>query len=341
MWRGVAQLGSALGSGPRGRRFKSCFPDYTNILRLQAFMQPYVLRWSLKTLLIGIKGVAVGAANIMPGVSGATLALIFGIYENLIASINSLFSSPKQSLKFLLPLGFGMAVGIIMFGSIVDVLLTSFPLESRLFIAGLMAGSLPQVHRVALKGHKAKKIYYFVPAVSAILISALIMLSPSPNLALDASLGFGFIAYVFIGGVFAAAALMIPGISGAMVFILFGLYPIVMNVIAQIREYLFSPTNLELLGPIFMVAAPMGLGILVGILICSKLIALLLKKFHVLTYFVIIGLIIGSMVALFSSDTYAISESIRLIQAADIIFALLSFILGCITSIYIGKISKT
>ena len=282
-----------------------------------------------------------GAANIMPGVSGATLALIFGIYEKLIESINSLFSSPKQSLKFLLPLGFGMAAGIIMFGSIVDALLTSFPLESRLFIAGLMAGSLPQVYKVALRGHKARKIYYFVPAISAILISAFIVLSPSPNLALDASPSFGFIAYVFIGGVFAAAALMIPGISGAMVFILFGLYPIVMNVIAQIREYLFSPANLELLAPIFTVAAPMGLGILIGILLCSKFIAVLLKKFHVLTYFVIIGLIIGSIVALFSSDTYAVLESIRLIQAAAIIFALLSFVLGCIASIFIGNFSKT
>ena len=294
----------------------------------------------MKTFLIGLKGMAVGAANIMPGVSGATLALVFGIYEKLVRSINELFSSPKQSMKFLLPLGLGMAVGIILFGSVVDTLLNLFPLESRLFIAGLMIGSLPQVHRVALKGQNSKGYYYLVSVISAVLVSLLVIVSPAPNLNLDTALNIGFLAYVFVGGVFAAAALMIPGISGAMVFILFGLYPIVMNVIAQIREYLFSPTNLELLPPIFMIAVPMGIGIIVGILLCSKLIAVLLKKFHVLTYFVIIGLIIGSTLALFSTDTIYLLEIFSPIRSITVVFATVSFILGCITSISIGAFNK-
>ena len=294
----------------------------------------------MKALIVGLKGIAVGAANIMPGVSGATLALIFGIYEKLVASINELFSSPRQSLKFLLPLGIGMAVGIILFGTVVDTLLGTFPLESRLFISGLMIGSLPQVHRVALRGEKPKGFYYLVSTVSAILVSALIIVSPSPSLNLDATPGIAFLAYVFVGGVFAAAALMIPGISGAMVFILFGLYPVIMNVIAQLREYLFSPANFELLPPIFMVAAPTGLGIIVGILLCSRLIAILLRKFHVLTYFIIIGLIIGSIVALFRVDANAGYETFALYGMQSILLALASFILGCTTSIFIGAFNK-
>ena len=294
----------------------------------------------MKTLLIGIKGIVVGAANIMPGVSGATLALVFGIYEKLIRSINELFSYPKQSLKFLLPLGIGMAVGIIMFGSVVNTLLNLFPFESRLFIAGLMIGSVPQVHRVALMNHDAKGLYYLTSIVSAALISVLIIISPSPYLNLDATLSIGFLAYVFVGGVFAAAALMIPGISGAMVFILFGLYPIVMNVISQIREYLFSPASFELLPPIIMIAAPMGVGIIVGVLLCSRLISVLLKKFHVMTYFVIIGLIIGSVVALFVTDTQSIYESFPPTGIFSIVLFLVSFILGFTTSLFIGAFNK-
>ena len=294
----------------------------------------------MKTFLIGIKGIAVGAANIMPGVSGATLALVFGIYEKLVASVNEIFSSPKQSLKFLLPLGIGMAVGIILFGSIIDNLLNSFPLESRLFIAGLMIGSLPQVHRIALNGNAAKGSYYAVSAVSAILISVFVIFTPSPDINLDASLSFGFMAYVFIGGVFAAAALMIPGISGAMVFILFGLYPIVMNVISLIREYLFSPASLELLPPIFMVAIPMGFGIVIGILLCSRLISILLKRFYMLTYFVIIGLIIGSIIALFPLDEQTFSDTFLPVELLSIFFSSISFILGSATSIYIGAFNK-
>ena len=294
----------------------------------------------MKALIVGLKGIAVGAANIMPGVSGATLALVFGIYEKLVASINELFLAPKQSLRFLLPLGVGMAVGIIMFGSLVDSLLGSFPLESRLFIAGLMVGSLPHVHKVALQGERPKNFYYLVSALSAILISALVIFAPSPNLNLDVTPSVAFLAYVFIGGVFAAAALMIPGISGAMVFILFGLYPIVMNVIAQLREYLFSPASIELLPPIIMIAAPMGIGIIVGILLCSKLISVLLRKFHVPTYFVIIGLIIGSIVALFGIDTLEIHELFPPREVLSIVFALVSFILGCAASIIIGTFNK-
>ena len=294
----------------------------------------------MNTFLISLKGIAIGAANIMPGVSGATLALIFGIYEKLVRSVNELFFAPKQSIRFLLPLGIGMAFGILLFGSIINTLLHSFPLESRLYIAGLMIGSLPQVHKIALKGHNAKISYYFLSFVCAALISIFIVFSPSPNIYLDTAFNFGFLIYVFFGGVFAAAALMIPGISGAIVFILFGLYPIVMSVIAQIREYLFSPASFELLPPIFKIVAPMGLGIVVGILLCSKLIAVLLRKFHVFTYFVIIGLIIGSTLALFTSDAQNLFETLRPIMNLSIVFALVSFILGCISSLIIGAFNK-
>ena len=294
----------------------------------------------MKPVLICIKGIAVGAANIMPGVSGATLALVFGIYEKLVTSINGLFSSPKQSIKFLLPLGVGMAVGIIMFGSVIDNLLNSFPLETRLFIAGLMMGSLPQVHGIALHGGTARIYYYLISAASALLISVLVIFAPTPDINLEATLSFGFLTYVFIGGVFAAAALMIPGISGAMVFILLGLYPIVISVIAQIREYLFSPANLELLPPILMVVIPIGFGIIIGILLCSRLISILLKRYHVLTYFVIIGLIVGSVVALFPLGSNAFSETFHQIRSLSIVFAAVSFVLGCTISIYAAAYSK-
>ena len=304
-------------------------------------MQPYVLGGGLflKALLACIKGVAIGAANIMPGVSGATLALVFGIYEKLVASVNELFKSPKSSLKFLAPLGIGMAAGIVLFGSLVDAALTSFPLESRLFISGLMLGSLPQVHNVALevKAPAAKSKYYAVAVFSAALVAALVLFAPAPELALDAELSIGFLAYVFAGGVFAAAALMIPGISGAMVFILFGLYPLIMNVISQIREYVLSPTSFELLGPIFTVAAPLGVGIVVGVLLCSRLIAWLLHKRRLLTYFIIIGLIVGSVVALFASWPDARD---LLWRPVLVLFGTLSFAAGFAASVFIGSVRQ-
>ena len=288
----------------------------------------------MRTFFVCVKGVAIGAANIVPGVSGATLALVFGIYEKLIASVNELFSSPKSSLKFLAPLGLGMAAGIVLLGTLVDQALYLFPIAAKLFITGLMLGSLPHVHRVALgeRGVRAKKRYYIVSVLSAVSVAALVLLAPVPDAALEVSPSVGFVAFVFAVGVFAAAALMIPGISGAMVFILFGLYPVVLDVISKIRDYVLSPTSFELLGPIFTVAAPLGVGIAIGILLCSRLIALLLKKHHMLTYFVIIGLIVGSVAALWADELRS--------GWAVIVFGLLSFAAGFAASVSLGRLEK-
>ncbi|MCL1788630.1 MAG: DUF368 domain-containing protein, partial [Defluviitaleaceae bacterium] len=149
------------------------------------------------------------------------------------------------------------------------------------------------------------------------------------------NLNAGVVALLFIGGVLTAAALMFPGISGAMVLILLGIFPVAMHTISLIREYLMTPFDFTLLTPILMVCVPIGLGLVVGALASSRLIAFLLKKHHGITYFAILGLIFGTIFVLFHDDaTYASHEAITPLL---VVFAVIAFAVGAAVSLALGK----
>ena len=286
-------------------------------------------------LLLGIKGLAIGAANIMPGVSGATLAVIFRLYDRLIYAINHLFTDMKKSLQFLIPFGIGMGIGIIAMGDIINNMLLRFPLQSTALIAGLMAGSMPFIHGEAASKSGKKPYFYAIAAIAGIAIVLLALLTPTPEPYVGTEFSFGFAVFVFFGGAAAAAAMIIPGVSGAMVLILFGLFPLVMHTITLIREYLMTPFNFELIWPILMVAAPLGLGIIAGILLASRLIAMLLEKFHSATYFAIFGMIFGTIFIMFNDvGNY---QSYDGITPMLIVFTLIAFACGTAISLRLGN----
>jgi len=293
---------------------------------------------SLQPLLLALKGIAIGAANVMPGVSGATLAVILRVYDRLIESINHLFTDFKKSLQFLIPFGLGMVVGIIALGSAIDFLITRFSLQSSAFIAGLMAGSIPFIYGQAiskLKPGEKKPRYYTIAVIAALIIMSLAFFAPTPEPYSDTYFNLGFALFLFVGGVLGAAAMIIPGVSGAMVLILLGVYPMAMHTISLIREYLLTPFDFELLWPILMFVVPIGLGVVVGILLASRLIAMLLEKYHTVTYFAIVGLIFGTIFVIFNdSETY---QSYHVITPTLIVFAAVSFVFGVVVSLILGK----
>jgi len=286
----------------------------------------------MEFLLLGLKGLAVGAANIMPGVSGATLAVIFRVYDRLIESVNSLFTDMKKSLLFLIPFGLGMVIGILALGSLIDFLIQRFSLQSTALIAGLMAGSLPFLHNQAIKYGKNNKMY-IITIIAAAIIILLTFVTSAPEPYVDTQFNLGFAIFLFVGGIVASMAMIIPGVSGAMVLILFGLYPIAMHTITLIREYLATPFDFSLLIPILSIAVPIGLGIVTGILLMSRLISILLEKFHSPTYYAIVGLVFGTIFAMFQDGSTYRSG----ITAPIIIFSIIAFICGLLLALRLGK----
>jgi putative membrane protein len=292
----------------------------------------------MKILFLILKGTVIGGANVMPGVSGATLAVILRIYDSLIEAVNNLFTDMKESLKLLIPVVIGMVIGILAVGVLADFLLQHFSLQTGGFIAGLMAGSLPFIHSQAtLKADKNNMYkYYLIAAIAAIAIVLLTLLAPDSAAAeaQGAVFSAGLAVHLFIGGAFAAAALVIPGISGAMVLILFGLYPLALHTIKDISEYLMSPMDFQLLPQILTVVLPLGFGIVAGILLGSKLIATLLKKFHGATYFAIFGLILGTVFAVFYNPDISQRQPLTPML---ILFTLLAFACGAAASLRLAR----
>ena len=284
-----------------------------------------------------LTGIALGAANIVPGISGATLAVIFRVYDRLIESINSLFTDMKRSLMFLVPVGLGMAIGILVVGTLMDGFFERFSFQTSAFIAGLVAGGVPFIHCQAISKGGKKPVFYGIAAAAFLVIVLLVLFAPTPTVYVAGEFSWGFAMLLFVGGMVAAAALIIPGVSGAMVLMLFGLLPVVMHTIALITEYLRTPLDFGLLGPILQVAVPLGLGIVAGILLMSKLIAFLLERFFSVTYFVILGLVFGTIFAVFAdSDTY---RSVEVMTPVIVIFGIIAFLVGMVIALMFGKSS--
>ena len=285
-------------------------------------------------ILLAIKSTIIGVANIVPGVSGATLAVMLKLYSRLIDAINSLFTNTKESLKFLIPFGLGMVVGIIAFGSLIDILLTHFSLPAGALITGLMAGSLPYVCHMANTDTKHKPHHYITTAICAGIIITVVLLVPSTESYAQAQ--FTAILYVrlFAAGLLGAAAMVVPGVSGSVVLILFGVFGTAMHTITLIREYLATPLDFALLLPILQVVMPVGIGMVIGIIATSKLIALLLKKYTSITYCAILGFVLATIFAIFSDDaTYQSHANITLplVVASICIFAI-----GCFAAVKLG-----
>jgi len=281
-------------------------------------------------------GFALGAANIIPGVSGATLAVIMRLYDRLIDSINGLIKEPRKSLLFLLPVGFGMVIGIITVGSLIDGLFVRFSFQTIAFITGLMAGSIPFIYEQATSKDGKKPVFYTATVLAAALIIALALTTPAADVSAASDFDVGQAVLLFVGGVLAAAAMVIPGASGTMVLLLMGLYPTTMRTLSQVRMYIASPFDFGQLPPIIVVAAPLGLGMAFGVLLASKLIAVLLKKHFCLTYSIIIGLMLGTIFTVFKSpQTY---QSVQNGMTATLfLFGAAAFMAGTAMSLLFGK----
>jgi len=289
----------------------------------------------LQFLFLLLTGIALGAANIVPGVSGATLAVIFRVYDRLIESINTLFSDTKRALLFLVPIGIGMVAGILIIGTVLDGFLDRFSFQTSAFIAGLVAGGIPFIHNQAVSKDGKKSGYYVIAAVAAAVIILLVLITPETAVEAAGEFNWGMAALLFTGGMAAAAAMVVPGVSGAMVLILFGLMPKVLDTISLITGYLRTPLDFGLIPPILQVAAPLGLGLVAGVLIASKLIAVLLEKHFTVTYFAILGMVVGTIFAVFyNPDTY---QSVERMTAGVIIYGMIAFIIGMVIALMFGK----
>lgn len=244
-------------------------------------------------------GIAVGVANVIPGVSGGTMAVVFGVYDRIISSVINFFKDIKKNIIFLGSLGIGAVAGILIFANLIKWCLNNFHQQTNFFFMGLIVGTIPLIYKKSTQT-KVNKLN-ILWCVIAFLIAFIMAWGGKPEVAgsnIITTLSAVNIVKMFFGGFIAAAAMILPGISGSFILLMLGLYD---SVIIAVTDF-----NI----PILIVLA---IGILIGFLSMTKIIDILFKKFPQTAYFIILGLIIGSIYAIFPGITFSIGMIISII----------------------------
>ncbi len=219
------------------------------------------------------KGIIVGLGAVAPGLSGSVLLVIFGLYRRTVTAISRIFKDFKTNLKFLLPLGCGMILGVLLFSNLVKYLLQAYPMQTRFGFLGLVIGSLPTVFReVRREGYHPKYLLLTAAALAAgayVFYFSSVHFDPitDPNL-----------LQCILVGVVVAASYIVPGIDSATILSALGMYVLWNDSLADV--------NLAVL-------APAAIGLVAGALLVSLTITKLMKVCYTGTFSVIFGLFLS------------------------------------------------
>ncbi|MDY2729697.1 MAG: DUF368 domain-containing protein [Clostridium sp.] len=270
-----------------------------------------------------INGFCMALADSVPGVSGGTVAFILGFYDKFIGSLDSLFrgkmEEKKSALLFLIKLGIGWACGFIIaalvLGSIFNEQIYNI---SSLFI-GFIIFAIPIVIYEEREALKKNYLNVLFALIGIAFVVAITLLNPASGQGISVhvdNLSIGLIAYVFFAAMIAISAMVLPGISGSTLLLIFGLYVPIMSAVKEFLHMNFS---------YFPILCVFGLGVITGIVLFVGLIRKALEKFRPQTIYVIIGMMIGSLFSIVMGPT-----TLEVPQAAMSFntFNILFFIIG-------------
>ncbi len=242
------------------------------------------------------KGMVIGLANIIPGVSGGTMMVSMGIYDTLIYCITHLFKQLKKSLMTLLPFAIGMVAALVILANLITMALDSYPLPTNTLFIGLILGGLPAILK-QIKGEKKGVL----GGILFVLFFALIILMATLKEPMDTgatiTLSALEVVKLVVMGVIASATMVIPGVSGSMMLMLLGYYYPVVSALKALVAGLLAGDMAALLTNVGILL-PFGIGVVVGIFAVAKLIELLLSRWKGFTYCAILGLVVASPVAI-------------------------------------------
>lgn len=242
-----------------------------------------------------LRGVVIGVANIIPGVSGGTMMVSMGIYDTLIDCITHLFSDFRRSVKTLWPYALGMLVGIFALASLLTYCFTNFPLPTSTAFIGLILGGLSPLIRKIDKS-KLNLLAILVFGVFFALIIVMALLNPA-DVEGRIRMSAGQMLILLGMGAVASATMLIPGVSGSMVLMLLGYYRPVLAAVNDLKDALLGGNLAGAVGPA-LVLLPFGVGVLLGIYLVAKLIGWLLSRYPTYTYCGVLGLVAASPVAI-------------------------------------------
>lgn len=243
-------------------------------------------------LILFIKGVVLGVAFVIPGVSGGTLAVLLGIYEELIEAASNFYKNMvnfKKYFMYLLPIGLGIIFSVAVFAKLIKFGLDKAPIITILIFLGMIIGGIPALVR-NVKGTKINLKDMTLMLVGLIIvISMLIFHKSNSNVVLTNMSITGYITLLLVGAI-AAVTMVVPGISGSFTLMLIGYYEPILKLVNDI-------TSFKNLGPNLILIFIFMLGVFIGIIFISKIIEWCLKHYKRETYYAIIGFVLSSIIS--------------------------------------------
>ncbi|MCI9447920.1 MAG: DUF368 domain-containing protein [Lachnospiraceae bacterium] len=276
-----------------------------------------------------LKGVMMGVANIIPGVSGGTMAVSMGIYDKIIHAATHFISEFKKSMKLLLPIILGMAIGIVALARVLEYMFARVPLQTNLLFIGLIIGGLPAITK-KVKGKTIRLGHILVCLMFFVVVAGLALLGEQEGASADLSFNIMNIVKLFGVGVVASATMVIPGVSGSMMLMLMGYYNPILN---EVNDFIDNLVQFNVPGLLegCKVLVPFGIGVAVGIVVIAKIIEIIFQKFPEHAYWAIIGLIVASPVAIF------LMGSMGTITVIAVVTGIAALLVGILISLKLGE----
>jgi len=232
------------------------------------------------------KGVAIGAGAILPGISSGVLCVIFGIYEKLVNSVLYIFKDFKKNFLFLLPIVIGCFLGVLLFSNILKHLFNTYNTQICFLFIGLILGSIPSLFKQANE-KKGFRLHFLIYTLVSFFIGLFMFLFEKSN-SLAVSRESISPIYLTLSGAVMSIGVIIPGMSSTVLLMCMGTYYTYLNAISSFDLYILIP---------------MGIGLVVGSIICLFAIKILMDKFYTQTFYSIIGFVLGSILVLLPSGT--------------------------------------
>ena len=274
-----------------------------------------------------IRGFCMALADSVPGVSGGTIAFILGFYDDFVNALNNLISNDKKgrisSFRFLSKIGMGWIAGFILSVLFITNIFEKNIYEISSLFLGFIISSIPLIVKSEIKTLINNKKHILFLIIGIIIVGSMTYFNPvrssGQSLSIKSeNLNILFMAYIFISGMIGISAMVLPGISGSTILLIFGLYAPILNGVKGILKL-----NFEYLPGILI----FGFGILVGILLTVRIVRYLLRNYRSQTIYCIIGLMIGSIYSVIMGPTsLEVSKSPMNVKYFSVVF----FIIGCI-----------
>ncbi len=243
-------------------------------------------------------GVVIGIANIIPGVSGGTMAVSMGVYDKLIHALTHMVKEWKKSLQLLIPIVIGAGIALAGLSKLITFSLEVVPVPTNLFFIGLIIGGMPAIwnrlkstnEKVSV-GNLVAGLFFFV------LVVGFAMLGEGEGQDTTIAFTFANVLKLFLVGIVASATMVIPGVSGSMVLMLMGYYESILSNVSLCIDGLRA-FDLGIMFTAAGVLAPFGIGVVIGIVLIAKLVEMVFLRFPNYAYCSIMGLIAASPIAI-------------------------------------------